>query len=396
MRVAIVAAPYISIPPNRYGGTEQVITYLIKGLVEMGHEPILLGPGDSKVDCELIPICDKALLFAKTVEEKEDHDKLVQQAIEKTYEELAKLKGRVDIIHSHGIDLLPLQDFPNLTTLHGKIDFYELNYFHERKNLFYASISKNQQGACPDLQYVGVVYNGLEPELFPFIQEAEDYLCFLGRFDREKNPHLAIQLAINLNMKLKIAGKIDYVGIDYFKNEIEPYLNHPNIEYLGELGFDDKVELVSKAKCNLHPTGFREPFGLSVLESAYCGTPTLAIDRGSMQELIENGRTGILVEDFVEGFYKIQDTFNFDREYISNRSRLLFNYRTMTKQYCIAYEKVIEAYKAIEDKANSILEIMKDAKERLQSVFGDSTQNTFNPAISTNPSTSKDSSGNPV
>src|SRR6185312_17322355 len=114
-----------------------------------------------------------------------------------------------------------------------------------------------------------------------------------------------IELALSLGIKIKLAGKIDIKSEGYFENEVEPYLKHPNVEYVGELGFDDKVKLISNAKCNLHPTNFREPFGLTVLESAYCGTPTLAVARGSMPELIEPGRTGMLVEDFAEGRHAI-------------------------------------------------------------------------------------------
>ena len=144
----------------------------------------------------------------------------------------------------------------------------------------------------------------------------------------------------------KVAGKIDHESQGYFEQEIAPYLNHPLVEYLGELGFDEKVELLSHAKCNLHPTSFREPFGLTVVEAAYCGTPTLAIARGSMPELIEFGRTGIWVEDFVEGYHRLEECFAMDRRYIASRARQLFTYRTMTKRYLQAYHTVIAEMKA--------------------------------------------------
>lgn len=136
---------------------------------------------------------------------------------------------------------------------------------------------------------MGVVYNDENPDDFPLVTEPKEYLCFLGRLDRDKNPHLAIQPAISLGTKIKLVSKVGHLGEGYFEDEIEPYLKHPLVEYLGELGIDGKVELISNAKCNLHPTNFREPFGLSVLEAAYCGTPTLAVARGSMPELIEPG-----------------------------------------------------------------------------------------------------------
>ncbi len=345
MRIAIVSGPYVPVPPEKYGGTEQVIHYLIKGLVEQGHEVKLLAPGDSKVDCELIPIVDKALYFPRTKAGLAKHKILVDAANRRIKTQLKRLQGGVDIIHSHGFDLKSFSNFPNLTTLHDKTLLDHMSYYTKRKNLFYVSISNNQQQALPFLQYVGVVYNGEDPAQFPIVAKPKNYVCFLGRFDRDKNPHLALELAINLGIKIKVAGKIDHDGDGYFQEEVKKYFKNPLVEYLGELGFDDKVKLLSEAKCNLHPTGFREPFGLTVLEAAYCGTPTLAIARGSMPELIEEGRTGLLVEDFVEGYHQIEQCFNMDRNYIANRSRLLFNYQTMTRQYLNAYKSVIDIYK---------------------------------------------------
>jgi glycosyltransferase involved in cell wall biosynthesis len=352
MRIAIVASPALPIPPAKYGGTERVIEFLVKGLLELGQEVVLLASGDSQVDCELIPICDTHIPFELSKEKEEEAKKLRIEAEKKAIQILKDIRGRIDIIHSHGIDLTELKDFPNLTTLHGPIDFTNMDYFESRKDLYYISISQNQQNPMPDLNYVGTVYNGLDPEPFKFVAEPEDYLCFLGRFARMKQPHVAIQLALKLGMKLKLAGKIDFDGSDYFETEVKPYLNHPLIEYLGELGMEDKINLLSKAKCNLHPIAWREPFGLSIIESAYCGTPTLAINLGSMKELIEEGRTGVLVEDFTEGVQKIEKCFECNREYVSQRARLLFNYKVMAKQYVLAYEKVIEIFnqKMFEDK----------------------------------------------
>ncbi len=369
MRVAIVAAPHYPVPPPRYGGTERVIAHLVRGLIEAGHEPVLYAPGDSTVECELVPTCDAAIGFASHRRDLPAHDALRNEIERRTTEELREHLGGLDLIHSHGFDLIDFQDFPNLTTLHGAIGLNQLPYYLERKNLYYVSISRNQQGACPDLQYVGVVYNGEDPEPFPIVEEPGDYVCFLGRLDHEKNPHLAVQLAINLGVPIKLAGKVDFQGERYFEEEIRPYLGHPLVEFLGELGFDDKIALLGNARCNLHPTGFREPFGLTVLEAAFCGTPTLAIARGSMPELIEVGRTGMLVEDFVEGYHQIEQCFEMDRSYIAHRARMLFNYRTMTKQYLRAYERVIEIFGTRRQQDSVIRSLAADTKSDLESIW---------------------------
>lgn len=366
MRIAIVAGPYIPIPPPKYGGSEQVAHYLIQGLLEAGHEPILLAPGDSVVDCALMPITEKALYYPKSSKELRAHTRAVQQANRKTRKILKSLLPDIDVIHSMGYDLTPFKKFPSVTTLHNPIIFDDLPYYMKRRDLNFVSISKNQQASCPDLKYAGVVYNGENTDDFPLVTEPENYLCFLGRLEREKNPHLAIQLSISLGMKIKLAGRIDYHSEGYFENEVEPYFDHPLVEYLGELGFEEKVQLLSKAKCNLHPTNFREPFGLAVVEAAYCGTPTLAISRGSMPELIEQDRTGILVEDFVEGRHHIEKCFEMDRGYIASRARQLFNYQTMTAQYTEVYEKVIEQMPARIVRRQRLLPRILDKINRLR------------------------------
>ncbi|MBI4034597.1 glycosyltransferase family 4 protein [Candidatus Saccharibacteria bacterium] len=344
MRVAIVAEPYYPIPPVNYGGTERVIHYLIKGLLEKGHQPVLLGPGDSRVACPVVPTTAKAIYFPKNSRQLAEFEKLKIATQKRTQTELKKILPKIEVIHSHGFDLRAFSDFPSVTTLHGAMSFENLKYYKERDGLFYVSISKNQQAAYPGLKYAQTVYNGLDPDDFPLITKPQNYVLFLGRLDHEKNPHLAIHLAINSGIEIKLAGKVDFQGSDYFKNEVQPYLNHPLVEYLGEVDEKTRISLLANAKCNLHPTSFREPFGLTVMEAAYCGTPTLAIARGSMPELIEQGKTGALVEDFVEGFHKLENCFGLDRQYIAERSRQLFNYRRMTDGYLRAYRRVISEF----------------------------------------------------
>jgi glycosyltransferase involved in cell wall biosynthesis len=345
VRIAVIASPYIPIPPKQYGGTEQVIHYLIKGLKESGHEPVLLAPGDSKADCELIPITPESIYFPSNQKLLPEHNRLKRQADARTNRLLKKLLPDIDVIHSHGFDLNRFSNEPNVTTIHGMIDFKDIQYYLRRKHLNFVSISLSQQMVLPDLIFAGNVYNGEDPDEFPIVTNPDKYLCFLGRFDRDKNPHLAIQLALNLGIKIKLAGKIDFRGREYFETEIKQYLDHPLVEYIGEVGFKDKVELLSNALCNLHPTNFREPFGLTVMEAAYCGTPTIATLRGSMNELIEPNRTGVLVEDFIEARQGVEKCIEMDREYIASRARQLFNHKNMTQGYLSVYDKVIEQAK---------------------------------------------------
>jgi glycosyltransferase involved in cell wall biosynthesis len=352
MKVAIVASPFVSVPPKKYGGSERIIYYLIKGLLEKGHQPILLATADSKVDCEIVPIVRIPLFFPT------DHRRIpifntrLKLIESRTRKKLKKLLPDIDIIHSHKFDLKPFSNFPNLTTLHDPfvldrpkyMNNFPLSYYNSRRDLNFVAISHNQKAANPSLNYAAVVYNGEDPDEFPVILKPKNYVCFVGRFDREKNPHLAIQLAVSYGIPIKVVGKRDFGSITYFNEEIKPYLDHPLVEYLGELDRKATIEVISKAKCNLHPTGFREPFGLSVIEAAYCGTPTLAIARGSMPELIQNHRMGVLVEDFVGGLFNLEECMKLDRARIARYARRKFNYKNMTRDYISAYKKVIRDF----------------------------------------------------
>ncbi len=343
MKIVIIAGPYYPVPPTKYGGTERVIYYLIKGLKELGHEPILLGPADSQVDCRVIPIVDRSIAFPK--KDSPAFRRQVTAVLAETARQLRKVAPSVDIIHSHDFDLSSFQQFPNLTTMHGHIGFETLPYYQLHERLPFVSISKDQQATYPGLNWLGVAYNGLDPAEFPLITKPADYLCFIGRFDWDKSPHLAIQLALSTATKLKLAGKLDLGGADYFKKEIKPYLKHPLIDYLGEVDMAQKIELVGRARANLHPLlGRREPFGLTVIEAAYLGTPTMAMNKASMPELIEHGQSGWLVEDFVEGSHYLDKLYALDRRYVSRRARHRFNYRLMTKQYLRAYRRAIREF----------------------------------------------------
>jgi glycosyltransferase involved in cell wall biosynthesis len=351
LKVAIVANPFAAIPPKGYGGIELVVYYLIKGLKELGHQPILLGTGDSKVDVPLVPIVEKAMFFPQDPVQIPPFRKWLDEVEARTTKTLKAMLPEIDVIHSHGYDTLEFAAFPNLYTLHNPFNLIapdfkftplSLEFFEERKQLNYVSISDNQREGSPDLNYVATVYNGEDTAIFPFVPQPQDYVCFLGRFDPDKNPHLAIELALKEGISIKLAGKIDFKGRAYFNQTIRPYLSNPKVEYLGELGFKEKVKLLSKARANLHPTSFREPFGLTVVEAAYCGTPTLAIERGALPELIKDGVTGKLVEDFVEGAHQLEECFEMDRRLIAERARRKFNYQRMSRNYVSAYKKVIK------------------------------------------------------
>jgi len=350
MRIAIVpTGPGLLLPAQKSHSIARVIEAQITGLLELGHEVIVLAPGDSRVDCEMISICEQHIPLI-------DDPGLVKtrRIQERILNILEQLTSRIDIVNAHSIDLdipelfcttgfLKNLDFPNVTSMHTSIRIENIDFFYDVTNTIIA-LSDSQRQAFPSLNYVGTVHNGLDPTPFPFVNTPENYFCFLGRINQFKQPHLAIVLAIKLGVPLKFAGPIESYNQAYFDHACKPYLNHPLIEYLGELDMAEKIDLISKARCNLHPTGFRDSFPLSPLEAAYCGTPTLAIRRGGLAEIIEQGKTGLLVEDFAEGYHHMQTCYAMDRRYISTRTRTLFNHRVMAEQYIKVYKEVIERF----------------------------------------------------
>jgi glycosyltransferase involved in cell wall biosynthesis len=349
MRVGIVSAPFFPIPPEKYGGTERVIQHLLKGLKQTDVEVVLFAAGDSQVDCELIPIVEKSRRFVDSKKLWETEQKHWVETVRKhTLELIAQNEQRLDIIHTHWDGLRYSGKLPELITLHGPVTFDNMPTYLQLaaadEDTYFNSISFMQGETYSFLgeKLVANIYNGLDPEDFPTVLEPEDYVCWIGRFDRDKMPHLAIKAAIALNIKIKVAGKIDFYGEDYFESECKPLLDHPLVEYLGEVGFADKVDIMSKAKVNLHPITFSEPFGLTVLEAGYCGTPTIAVNRGSMSEVIEQSKSGIVVDDFVEAYDQFQLACNLNREVVAQSFRNRFNYYRMGNEYAEAYRKILE------------------------------------------------------
>ena len=385
MKIGIISPAYLPIPPKKYGGTERVIYYLIKGLRELGHTLILFGPADSEVDCEIIPIIDKATGFSQNSEE----DKMLSikrnEALKKAYTEVEKNKHRFDILHSHGIDIKQFSQIPHLFTLHLELVLSdpanrsrELKYFKERENLFYNTISYNALETFQNLNVVSTVYNGLDPQEFPFVETPQNYYCFIGRFNPDKNPHQAIELAIEKKKKIKIAAKYEYVDDRYYKEKCLPLLNNEFVEDTTEQNNLGKIEIISNAEVNLHPTNFREPFGLTVMESAYCGTPTLAVRKGSMSELIEDGKSGVLVEDFTQGYFEVDKCRDLDRKYIAERSRRKFNYKVMAKQYELTYQNITKIYKDnINNNKHKLPKYLEESRAGVSSLYNNITRNNL-------------------
>jgi len=299
MRIAQVAPLYESVPPKLYGGTERMVSYLTEELVRQEQDVTLFASGDSVTKARLVPVTEQALRLqgARVRDPIAHHVRLIELALREA--------DQFDIFHFH-LDHLHfpiVRRTPSVcvTTLHGRLDIADLApLFQEFSEMPVVSISDSQRAPLSWLNWCGTVYHGLPEDLYDFIEKPDDYLAFLGRICPEKGVDRAIEIAEKTGRKLKIAAKIDPADQEYFSNEIEPLLDRPFIEFVGEIGEEEKGEFLGKAAALLFPIEWPEPFGLVMIESLACGTPVIAFESGSVPEIVDDGLSGLFVRDVDE------------------------------------------------------------------------------------------------
>jgi len=341
MKIAQVAPLWESVPPQCYGGTERIVSYLTEELVRQGHDVTLYATADSVTKAKLEPIYPTALRLAKGLCCKEAP---IFLELERAFGTKA---DQFDIIHSH-VDLMGFPfarrcRTPVLTTLHGRLDLPELlPIFQEFPEMPVVSISNAQRRPLGWLNYQETVYHGLPSDLYTFHPERGKYLAFLGRISPEKRPDHAIAVAKELGMPLRIAAKVDPVDREYFEREIEPLLDHPLVEYVGEITDAEKNDFLGDAYALVCPYDWPEPFGIVLIEALACGTPVLAYRRGSIPELIEDRQTGLISEDLSEMIRSVTEIERIDRRRCRESFESRFTVQRMVADYLKTYERLLE------------------------------------------------------
>ena len=340
MKIAQVSPLWERVPPPAYGGIELVVSLLTDELVRRGHEVTLFASGDSLSLAKLVSVHPRALRLDPTIKEPGIYEMLLLGLV---YEEAENF----DIIHSHvGLGSLVYANLvktPTVHTLHGIFTPDNEKIFKYGKKQPYVSISNSQQEPRLGLNYVDTVYNGIDVSSYEFYPQPTEppYLAFLGRMSPEKGPHLAIEIAQETGWKLKIAGKVDVVDMEYFTQKIKPHIDGKQIEYLGEANHIQKNALMGGAYATLFPITWREPFGLVMVESMASGTPVIAMRLGSTREVIVNGETGFLcnnVEECINSLDRVADLNRYAcRQYVEEN----FSVQKMTDGYEVVYQKLI-------------------------------------------------------
>jgi glycosyltransferase involved in cell wall biosynthesis len=341
MRIAQVSPLFESVPPQTYGGTERVVSYLTEELVKRGHRVTLFATADSSTSAQLVPVCGRPLRRDRRVTDSLAYHYLALESV-------LQLRNQFDVIHFH-IDYL---HFPvsrhcglrQLTTLHGRLDLPELApLYGEYADMPLVSISDAQRAPLPQSRWVATVHHGLPLDLYEFHQAPGEYVAFLGRTSPEKGLHTAIEIARRCGVPLKIAAKIDRVDQHYFDAEIAPLMKNGNVEFLGEIDQQAKRSFLGRAKALLAPVDWPEPFGLVLIEALACGTPVIAFRRGSIPEIIDHAESGFVVENVDEAVGALKQLDTLSRSACRDAFERRFSVERMTDDYERVYEEVLAA-----------------------------------------------------
>jgi glycosyltransferase involved in cell wall biosynthesis len=336
MKIAQVAPLWESVPPTLYGGTERVVSFITEELVRQGHDVTLFASGDSTTTATLVPMCPEALRLSKVIT---NYDAPPTAMLERVFSSAKDF----DIIHSH-LEFLPFplarrSPTPVLTTLHARLDLPELvPLFKTFSDLPVVSISDAQRTPLPFLNWQATVHHGLPKDLYSFHAAQGKYLVFLGRVAPEKGLDQAIEIAKRVDMPLRIGAKIDPTNLEYYRAVIEPLLDHPLIEFVGEITDLEKDDFLGDAYAQLCPYDWPEPFGLVFIESLACGTPVIAYRRGSVPEIIDHGATGFVCETLEEMAHSVRHVSVLER----TRCRQVFESRFTTERMVRDYLRVYE------------------------------------------------------
>jgi glycosyltransferase involved in cell wall biosynthesis len=308
----------------------------------MGNQVTLYASGDSRTSAELVACSPSALRQLSQLKQCRDplaHHMLMLERVFADAHEFDLIHFHTDILH---FSMARRHAVPALTTLHGRLDAPELTpLFREFSDMRLASISNSQRSPLPWANWIGTVYHGLPDSLYGFYPYPGSYLAFVGRASPEKGLDRAIRISVAAGIPLKIAAKVDRQDEDYFKQQIEPLLTLPGIDFLGEVGDRQKNELIGGALAFLFPINWPEPFGLVMIESLACGTPVIAHRSGSVPEIIEHGKTGFIVDNDEEAIAACRRVQQLDRQACRAAFESRFSARRMAHDYMGLYERMV-------------------------------------------------------
>jgi glycosyltransferase involved in cell wall biosynthesis len=343
LRVALVAPPWLPVPPGGYGGIELVVYLLARELQARGHQVTVFGRQGSAAELDVVALAPRSWH-----QDLGSRDQTARECLH-VYRAYEIIRRRAfDVVHDHtsftgmtvGAALrLPA---PIVTTLHGDLTEAEgelLRALDQRAAL--VAITESQRNQVADVRWAGVVYNAVDADQFEVSAEKDDYLLQLARITPDKGQHVAIEVARKAGRKLVLAGKVDPDGEQYFRERIEPELGD-DVSWIEDAQGAEKARLLARASAMLFPIQWQEPFGLAMVEAMASGTPVVATRIGATPELVEEGVTGLLADD-VDGLAEaVRHCSEIDAERCARRARERFSPAGMAEGYEAVYRSAIE------------------------------------------------------
>jgi len=388
LRVAMVAPPWLSVPPVGYGGIELVLQGLITQLRKQDVEVDLFSIGDSRLKGV------KVHFYFDTAQYKDIHKLHYESgpiALTQLLFSLNKIlaSGRYDIIHDHNgfvgpailgwATRLPSMP-PALHTYHGppfstkktialgQPDINSLfDQFDDAHRLYCVGISDVLMKNTPRKfrkHLLPPVHNGLDPQKFPFKEKKRNYYITLARFNRDKAQHVAAEICDELDLTLEMAGTVagintpkdlflelanplsyyrNFPDFRYYSDKVWPItVKNPKIRFIGNLQSTRKIRFISNAKALLFPIDWDEPFGMAILEALACGTPVIAMNRGAMPEIIQHGYNGFLAKNAKEFKEYVKRVNEIDPKNCRKSVLKNFTAEIMAKNYIDRYSQILK------------------------------------------------------
>jgi glycosyltransferase involved in cell wall biosynthesis len=336
VRVAMLAPISWRVPPRHYGPWERFVSLLTEGLVARGVDVTLFATGDSVTTARLASVVERGWSEDPGLDAKVAECLHIAAVFERA------AAGEFDLIHN-SFDFLPLSysalvSTPVLTTIHG-FSSPRIVPVYEKYNRTGAYVAISDADRHPRLDYLATIYHGIDTDAFHLHPAPGEYLLFFGRIHPDKGTAEAIEVAARVGMPLVIAGIVQDQA--YFDARVAPHVDGERVRFVGAVGSDERAEVLGGAAALLHLIGFDEPFGLSVVEAMACGTPVIAFRRGSMPELIDEGRTGFLVDTTDEAVAAVGPAGGVDRQAIRSVAVARFGVDRMVDEYLAAYGKLL-------------------------------------------------------